>query len=162
MVEKSLLLQILDQVWKDHLLALDHLRQGIGLRAYGQRDPLNEYKREAFALFERMLVAMRETVTQYLCHVEIRADQPIPEPVRQQEMIETRNDPAMAMAMQGSDEFREPDRLRATGTDGGLASPCAGALRPSTPTTPKPGAACSATPPAPAVRARSSSTATGG
>jgi preprotein translocase subunit SecA len=54
-VEKSVLLQVLDQVWKEHLLALDHLRQGIGLRAYGQRDPLNEYKTEAFALFNRML-----------------------------------------------------------------------------------------------------------
>ena len=55
MAEKSLLLQILDQQWKEHLLHLDHLRQGIGLRAYGQRDPLNEYKREAFELFEAML-----------------------------------------------------------------------------------------------------------
>ena len=55
MAEKSLLLQILDQIWKEHLLQLDHLRQGIGLRAYGQRDPLNEYKREAFELFEAML-----------------------------------------------------------------------------------------------------------
>ena len=54
-VEKSLLLQVLDAVWKEHLLALDHLRQGIGLRAYGQRDPLNEYKSEAFALFNAML-----------------------------------------------------------------------------------------------------------
>ena len=51
-VEKSLMLQILDQLWKDHLLSLDHLRQGIGLRAYAQRDPLNEYKREAFELFD--------------------------------------------------------------------------------------------------------------
>ena len=51
MVEKSLLLQLLDQTWKEHLLALDHLRQGINLRAYAQRDPLNEYKREAFDLF---------------------------------------------------------------------------------------------------------------
>src|SRR6185312_6157 len=50
-VEKSLLIQVLDTVWKEHLYALDHLRQGIGLRAYGQRDPLNEYKSEAFALF---------------------------------------------------------------------------------------------------------------
>ena len=48
MAEKSLLLQIVDQSWKEHLLQLDHLRQGIGLRAYGQRDPLNEYKTEAF------------------------------------------------------------------------------------------------------------------
>ena len=60
MVEKSLLLQILDQTWKDHLLTLDHLRQGISLRAYGQRDPLNEYKTEAFTLFEKMLDQLRE------------------------------------------------------------------------------------------------------
>ncbi|MFO0400541.1 MAG: preprotein translocase subunit SecA, partial [Alphaproteobacteria bacterium] len=54
-IEKSLLLQIFDQSWKEHLLSLDHLRQGIGLRAYGQRDPLNEYKSEAFRLFNSML-----------------------------------------------------------------------------------------------------------
>ena len=64
MAEKSLLLQLLDQSWKDHLLQLDHLRQGINLRAYAQRDPLNEYKREAFELFGDMLVGLRETVTQ--------------------------------------------------------------------------------------------------
>jgi preprotein translocase subunit SecA len=122
-IEKSLLLQILDQTWKDHLLVLDHLRQGIVLRAYGQKDPLNEYKREAFNLFERMLVAMRETVTQYLSHVQIRAEEPIPQPVPPRDMIETRNDPALAMAMQDSDEFLEPERLRATGTDGPGISP---------------------------------------
>ncbi|MGE0154431.1 MAG: preprotein translocase subunit SecA [Reyranellaceae bacterium] len=123
-VEKSLLLQILDQTWKDHLLVLDHLRQGIVLRAYGQKDPLNEYKREAFNLFERMLVSLRETVTQYLAHVQIRAEEPVPQPVPQREMIETRNDPALAMAMRDSDEFLEPERLRATGTDGpGMAAP---------------------------------------
>jgi preprotein translocase subunit SecA len=55
MAEKSLLLQILDHLWKEHLLHLDHLRQGIHLRGYGQRDPLNEYKREAFDLFDAML-----------------------------------------------------------------------------------------------------------
>jgi preprotein translocase subunit SecA len=72
MAEKSLLLQILDHLWKEHLLQLDHLRQGIHLRGYGQRDPLNEYKREAFALFETMLGRLRETVTQVLAHLEIR------------------------------------------------------------------------------------------
>jgi preprotein translocase subunit SecA len=76
MAEKSLLLQLLDQTWKDHLLSLDHLRQGINLRAYAQRDPLNEYKREAFALFEEMLVALREQVTSVLSHVEFRLDAP--------------------------------------------------------------------------------------
>jgi preprotein translocase subunit SecA len=79
MAEKSLLLQILDQTWKDHLLSLDHLRQGINLRAYAQRDPLNEYKREAFELFEEMLVALRQQVTSVLSHVELRLEPP-PEP----------------------------------------------------------------------------------
>ena len=76
MAEKSLLLQLLDQTWKDHLLSLDHLRQGINLRAYAQRDPLNEYKREAFELFEEMLVELREQVTSVLSHVELRVPQP--------------------------------------------------------------------------------------
>ena len=70
--EKSLVLQILDQQWKDHLLHLDHLRQGIGLRAYGQRDPLNEYKSEAFNLFQTMLSQFRENVTTLLSHVEFQ------------------------------------------------------------------------------------------
>jgi len=72
-IEKSLLLQILDQTWKDHLLQLDHLRQGISLRAYAQRDPLNEYKSEAFELFQAMLETLRERVTQILSHIEVRA-----------------------------------------------------------------------------------------
>ncbi|UPY37575.1 preprotein translocase subunit SecA [Sediminicoccus sp. KRV36] len=80
MVEKSLLLQLFDQVWKEHLLSLDHLRQGIGLRAYGQRDPLNEYKREAFALFNNMLEDLRERVTSLLLRLELTADAPLPEP----------------------------------------------------------------------------------
>jgi len=79
--EKWLLLQLLDQTWKDHLLSLDHLRQGINLRAYAQRDPLNEYKREAFELFEGMLVNLREQVTSVLCHVELRMEPPEPEPL---------------------------------------------------------------------------------
>ena len=73
-VEKAVLLQLLDQLWKDHLLTLDHLRHGIGLRAYGQRDPLNEYKQEAFALFEEMLVGLRERTTMMLAHVELSMD----------------------------------------------------------------------------------------
>ena len=72
MVEKSLVLQVLDQVWKEHLLSLDHLRQGIGLRAYAQRDPLNEYKREAFDMFELMLTNLREQVTMMLAHIELQ------------------------------------------------------------------------------------------
>ncbi|MCW8086205.1 preprotein translocase subunit SecA [Sabulicella glaciei] len=80
MVEKSILLQIFDQVWKEHLLQLDHLRQGIGLRAYGQRDPLNEYKREAFSLFNVMLEELRERTTSLLLRLEFQPNQPLPEP----------------------------------------------------------------------------------
>jgi preprotein translocase subunit SecA len=81
-IEKSILLQMLDAVWKEHLLHLDHLRQGIGLRAYGQRDPLNEYKSEAFALFNVMLDDMRERVCFMLARVELSSEppQPLPEP----------------------------------------------------------------------------------
>ncbi|QXM25391.1 preprotein translocase subunit SecA [Elioraea tepida] len=91
-VEKSVLLQVLDQVWKEHLLALDHLRQGIGLRAYGQRDPLNEYKTEAFALFNRMLGELRERVTGLLARVELAP----PPPVFAPQMTASRLDPAFA------------------------------------------------------------------
>ena len=99
MAEKSLLLQILDQTWKDHLLTLDHLRQGIGLRAYAQRDPLNEYKQEAFSMFESMLSGLREQVTQLLTHIELRlneAEQEAPDERPPQETVETRQDPAFA------------------------------------------------------------------
>jgi preprotein translocase subunit SecA len=100
MAEKSLLLQLLDQTWKDHLLSLDHLRQGINLRAYAQRDPLNEYKREAFDMFEAMLVRLRENVTGVLCHLEIRVGQPeeaIPER-KPQEIEEVHEELAPAQA----------------------------------------------------------------
>ena len=82
MAEKNLLLQILDQYWKDHLLSLDHLRQGIGLRAFGQKNPLNEYKREAFDMFQDMLDRLREGVTSLLSHIEIQINVPeaVPEP----------------------------------------------------------------------------------
>lgn len=103
MVEKSLLLQVFDQVWKEHLLALDHLRQGIGLRAYGQRDPLNEYKSEAFALFNGMLSDLRDRVTGLLMRIEVRpeAPPPMPEPVRVLDMRHP--EPAMAeMEMAGT------------------------------------------------------------
>ena len=73
LAEKSILLQVLDQRWKEHLLALEQMRQGIGLRAYAQKDPLNEYKREAFFMFETMLAEMRQNVTMALSHVEMRA-----------------------------------------------------------------------------------------
>jgi len=108
MAERSILLQVLDQVWKDHLLSLDHLRQGISLRAYAQRDPLNEYKREAFELFEEMLVHLREAVIQLLSHIEVRMQEPEPQPPAfPTGMQETRFDPALSeVAEDGSAEPR--------------------------------------------------------
>ena len=76
--EKTLLLQVLDQAWKDHLLTLDQLRQSIGLRAYAQKDPLNEYKRESFELFEAMLDKLRKTITSVLSHIEIHKEETVP------------------------------------------------------------------------------------
>lgn len=70
-VEKSILLQTLDHLWREHIIMLEHLRQVIGLRGYGQRDPLNEYKAEAFALFENLVLRMREAVTAQLMRVEV-------------------------------------------------------------------------------------------
>jgi preprotein translocase subunit SecA len=105
-VEKSLLLQVLDAVWKEHLLALDHLRQGIGLRAYGQRDPLNEYKSEAFALFNAMLDELKERVTAMLSRVEIGPEAP-PAPTFQPEAAPAAtlqySDPAASAPYSGGD-----------------------------------------------------------
>ncbi len=95
MAEKRVLMQTLDQLWKDHLLSLDHLRQGIHLRGYGQRDPLNEYKQEAFALFEAMLTQLREMTVSRMSHLEIHVEQPpAMEAMPRQKMFETRIDPA--------------------------------------------------------------------
>ncbi|MEC6996973.1 MAG: preprotein translocase subunit SecA, partial [Pseudomonadota bacterium] len=71
---KQLIIQVLDQQWKQHLLSLDNLRQGIGLRAYAQRDPLNEYKREAFSMFEDMLASVRSIVTRLIILIEFKED----------------------------------------------------------------------------------------
>jgi preprotein translocase subunit SecA len=106
-VEKSLLLQLLDQLWKEHLLTLDHLRQGIGLRAYAQRDPLNEYKHEAFELFEEMLESLRERVTQVLAQVELQMYDPEDDDMfgrGEQQMFEGHEDPAFA-----DNEFAQED-----------------------------------------------------
>lgn len=67
----GLFLQVLDHLWKEHLRHLDHLRSGIGLRAYGQRDPLNEYKQEAFAMFEQLLAMIQETVVGMMSHLQV-------------------------------------------------------------------------------------------
>ena len=110
--EKSILLQLLDQNWKEHLLSLDHLRQGIGLRAYGQRDPLNEYKREAFDMFSGFLGKLREQVTAVLSHLEIRTDQAAaasPQAAPRNRLKDNRNDPGPQRQLpNGSNNLQGP------------------------------------------------------
>jgi preprotein translocase subunit SecA len=74
--EKTILLQTLDHDWREHIVQLDHLRQYVGLRGYGQRDPLNEYKSEAFSLFEGLLGRMRSDVIRQLMHIQVAEEAP--------------------------------------------------------------------------------------
>ena len=105
-IEKMVLLQTMDHLWREHLVTLEHLRQVVGFRAYGQRDPLNEYKTEAFVLFESMLAKLREAVTGQLMHVELAPpeDQPMLQPVELPEMHAHHVD-----ATTGYDEFAMAD-----------------------------------------------------
>ena len=107
-IEKSILLQSLDHLWREHLVMLDHLRQVIGLRGYGQRDPLNEYKAESFSLFEAMSQSLREAVTAQLMRVEIQAAPAPAPPAALPAMAAHKIDPTtgedeMALAMAGAD-----------------------------------------------------------
>ena len=76
-VEKSVLLQTLDHLWREHLVSLDHLRQVIGLRGYGQRDPLQEFKAETFELFQELLASLRRVVTKQLSYIELAPPEPV-------------------------------------------------------------------------------------
>ncbi len=100
-VEKNFLLQMVDLQWREHLMHLDHLRNVIGLRGYGQRDPLNEYKTEAFSLFETLLVDLRQNVTRWLMTVEFQFEEPPAEP--QGGLVETHMDPQTGLNERGWD-----------------------------------------------------------
>ena len=84
-VERQVMLQVLDNLWKEHLSNIDHLRQGIGLRAYAQKNPKQEYKRESFELFQEMLQNIKLETVRFLCRVEIRREDEAAELERQQQ-----------------------------------------------------------------------------
>jgi preprotein translocase subunit SecA len=88
-IERAILLQTLDHEWREHLATLDHLRQTVGLRGYAQRDPLNEYKAEAFVLFEGLLARVRQQVTRQLMHVQLQIEQPPDLEARQLPQMQT-------------------------------------------------------------------------
>jgi len=119
-VEKAVLLQTLDHHWRDHLMMLDHLRQAVGLRGYAQRDPLNEYKSEAFELFESLLSRLREDVTRQLAVAQFVTEEQAPkienEPLP--EMHAHHTDP-----LTGDDEISDGDTaLRTVRNDPGVAT----------------------------------------
>lgn len=93
LIEKQVVLTTFDAVWKEYLHGLDQLRQGIGLRAYGQRDPLNEYKQEAFQMFTAMLDDMRIRVTETMCRIQAVSEPP-PFPVINTETSGPSEEPA--------------------------------------------------------------------
>jgi len=76
-LERVVMLQVIDTQWKDHLLSMDHLKEGIGLRGYGQRDPLTEYKREAFDLFQETVERVKTQVVEWLFKVQIAREAPV-------------------------------------------------------------------------------------
>jgi preprotein translocase subunit SecA len=113
-IEKSFALRLLDQNWKEHLLSLDHVRQGINLRAFAQRDPLNEYKSEAFSLFNIMTEKLRNMIVQNLSIVEINIDEQTFSQMEAQKRAEeerlaklTRQDPALE-GVAGADKESNP------------------------------------------------------
>jgi preprotein translocase subunit SecA len=108
-LERYLILSVLDAQWKDHLLGLDHLKEGIGMRAYGQRDPLVEYKRESFDLFQEMMERVEDQVVQYLYRVELVQGPP----ERRRQAVRARESKADVTGLQG--ERREAQQSPTTG-----------------------------------------------
>ena len=104
-VEKQIMLQVLDNLWKDHLASMDHLRQGINLRAYAQKDPKQEFKRESFELFRMLLDNIKAEVVRVLFHVRIASREEIEEMEeqrrREQENLQLQH--AQSSALQGEE-----------------------------------------------------------
>ncbi len=112
-LERRIILDVVDTQWKDHLLSLDHLKEGIGLRGYGQKDPLVEFKKEAFVLFEDMMARIDNETIRYLFHVQIQQEPP-PQPRPQRPVQATHPTPSAAAAAVASAAARAeeaPQRL---------------------------------------------------
>src|SRR5271169_895575 len=101
-LERRIILDVVDTQWKDHLLSLDHLKEGIGLRGYGQKDPLVEFKKEAFILFEDMMARIDNETVRYLFHVQIQQGEAPPEQPREPVSELPRRRPSGAIAAAAS------------------------------------------------------------
>jgi preprotein translocase subunit SecA len=121
--EKYLLLQVIDQQWKDHLLNIDHLKEGIGLRGYGQRDPLVEYKKESFDLFQDMMERTQDRVVKYLWKMEIVLEQEQSETQRVQRSLPPQKPKQQPMYFSGSGGA-EPQTVKRKEAKVGRNDPC--------------------------------------
>ena len=116
--EKIIMLQVLDTLWKDHLLGMDHLKEGIGLRGYAQKNPLTEYKKEGFSLFSNLMAKIKEEITEYLFKVQIRRESEFEDEdviAKPKQMVEHRGD------VGGSDK---PETVRREEEKVGRNEPC--------------------------------------
>ena len=116
--EKIIMLQVLDTLWKDHLLGMDHLKEGIGLRGYAQKNPLTEYKKEGFSLFSNLMAKIKEEITEYLFKVQIRRESEFEDEdviAKPKQMVEHRG------VAEGSDK---PETVRREEEKVGRNEPC--------------------------------------
>jgi len=117
-IEKIVMLQTLDSLWKDHLLAMDHLKEGIGLRGYGQRNPLVEYQKEGFDMFESLMRVMQQDVVEKVFSVQVRREQDVPQ-------IQQQPRPQRVMMSHGGETINaQPQTVRRDGNKVGRNHPC--------------------------------------
>jgi preprotein translocase subunit SecA len=121
-IEKIVMLQTLDSLWKDHLLAMDHLKEGIGLRGYGQRNPLVEYQKEGFDMFEAMMRVMQQDVVEKVFSVQVRREQDMQQ-IEQQQQQQQRPQRVM-MSHGGETVDAGPQTVKRDGNKVGRNDPC--------------------------------------
>jgi len=122
--EKYLLLQVIDQLWKDHLLMIDHLKEGIGLRGYGQRDPLIEYKKESFDMFQEMMERVQDRVVKYLWKIDVVVERESEQQQRRQPQRSPLAQPPKQQPMFLSGAQGTPQTVKRTQDKVGRNDPC--------------------------------------
>ena len=115
--EKLVMLQTLDSLWKDHLLAMDHLKEGIGLRGYAQRNPLTEYPKEGFSMFEAMMRVMQQDVVEKTFSVQVSQQQDV-------DQLQQQRPRQMVMSHGGEAEAASPSPVKREGEKVGRNDPC--------------------------------------